>query len=493
MIVMALLETTPTEVSGPGSINVLVADDDPAIRLVLHHRLEAAGHRVEEAADGTSALEALRGGRFDVALIDIIMPGMSGLELLSAVRGEHLPTAIIVITAASTMNNAVEAMKRGAHDYLTKPFANLEQVVASVAHAAAIRATMPEAAGLTVDISGGEIVGRSPAMQEVYKLIGRIVNSDASVLLLGESGTGKELVARAIHFNSERCREPFVAVNCSAIPPGLLESELFGHERGSFTGAVDRKTGKFEQAGAGTIFMDEIGDLPVELQPKLLRTLQEREFTRVGGSELLRLRARVIAATNQDLETAVAQKRFREDLYFRLRVFPIQLPPLRERLEDVPELTNYFIAKAAREMGTEVSSISAEARTVLIGYHWPGNVRELENTVLRAALLTPGTTIRAEDIALGRPASRPLAIPGGSLDETVSALLREHVAALDDGEMANLYKTILAKFEKPLIEAVLERAHGNQLRAARQLGLNRNTLHKKISDLRIVIRKGAID
>jgi two-component system nitrogen regulation response regulator GlnG len=344
-----------------------------------------------------------------------------------------------------------------------------------------------------VDIAGGEIVGRSPAMQEVYKLIGRVANSDASVLLLGESGTGKEMVARAIHFNSERCREPFVAVNCSAIPPGLLESELFGHERGSFTGAMERKIGKFEQAGAGTIFMDEIGDLPLELQPKLLRTLQEREFTRVGGADLLRLRARVIAATNQNLESAVAERRFREDLYFRLRVFPIQLPPLRERMEDVPELTDYFVAKAAREMGTEVRSISPEARAVLAGYRWPGNVRELENTVLRAALLAPGTAIRPEDIALGRPAVRPALVSDGALDETIAALLRDHVASLQDGELANLYKGILAKFEKPLIEAVLERAHGNQLRAARQLGLNRNTLHKKINDLKIVIRKGAVE
>jgi len=492
---MTMLETTPTEPSVPigNATNVLVADDDPAIRLVLRHRLEAAGHRVEEAVDGRRALEKLRGGQFDVALIDIIMPGMSGLDLLSAARNEHLLTAIIVITAASTMSNAVEAMKRGAHDYLTKPFANLELVVASVAQAAAVRVAMPEPAGLTVDIAGGEIVGRSAAMQEVYKLIGRVANSDASVLLLGESGTGKEMVARAIHFNSERGREPFVAVNCSAIPPGLLESELFGHERGSFTGAIDRKTGKFEQAGAGTIFMDEIGDLPLELQPKLLRTLQEREFTRVGGGEPLRLRARVIAATNQDLENAVGEKRFREDLYFRLRVFPILLPPLRQRLDDVPELTDYFIAKAAREMGTEVRSISAEARATLLSYHWPGNVRELENTVLRAALLAPGTAIRPEDIALGRAPARPVAHAGGSLDETVAGLLRGHIAALDDAQMANLYKNILAKFEKPLIEAVLERVHGNQLRAARQLGLNRNTLHKKINDLRIVIRKGAVD
>ncbi|MBF6569659.1 MAG: sigma-54-dependent Fis family transcriptional regulator [Candidatus Binataceae bacterium] len=474
---------------------VLVADDDPAIRLVLRHRLEAAGYSVSEAADGRTALEALRRGDYETALVDIIMPGIGGLDLLSAARKERLPTAVIVITAASTMSNAIEAMKRGAHDYLTKPFSNLDTVVTSVANAIATRASMPaEVTGITVDISGGEIIGRSAAMQEVYKLIGRVANSDASVLLLGESGTGKELVARAIHFNSERCREPFVAVNCSAIPPGLLESELFGHERGAFTGALDRKAGKFEQAGIGTIFLDEIGDLPLELQPKLLRTLQEREFTRVGGPELMRLRARVIAATNQDLETAVAHKRFREDLYFRLRVFPIHLPALRDRREDITELTSYFIAKGAREMGTGVRSISPEARAVLASHDWPGNVRELENAVLRAALLAAGQTIRPEDIAPGRPAARASINPDGmGLEQTVAALIHDHIAELNDDQMANLYKSMLAKFEKPLIEAVLERAQGNQLRAARQLGLNRNTLHKKISDLRIVIRKGAID
>ncbi len=280
--------------------SILIADDDPAIRLVLRHRLEAEGYRVDEAPDSQSALDALRSNRFDVALLDIIMPGAGGLEVLSGAKAENSRTLIIVITAASTMNNAVEAMKRGAHDYLTKPFANLDLVAAAIKRAVEVAAQAADLDRLKDEVNrqlvGGEIIGRSPAMQEVYKLIGRVVTNDATVLLSGESGTGKELVARAIHFKSARWRSPFVAVNCSAIPQGLLESELFGHERGSFTGATERRAGKFEMADTGTIFLDEIGDLPLELQPKLLRVLQEREFSRVGSVEMLKVKARVIAA-----------------------------------------------------------------------------------------------------------------------------------------------------------------------------------------------------
>src|SRR5277367_1558490 len=375
---------------------VLIADDDPAIRLVLRHRLEADGHRVDEAIDSASALAALRTNRFDVALLDIIMPGNGGLDVLSAAHSETIRTLIIAITAASTMNNAVEAMKRGAHDYLTKPFENLDLVAAAVGRAVEIAAQAADLTRLKDEVNrqlvGGEIIGRGPAMQEVYKLIGRMVNNDATVLLRGESGTGKELVARAIHFKSPRWRGPFVAVNCSAIPHGLLESELFGHERGAFTGATERRAGKVEQASGGTLFLDEIGDLPVELQPKLLRVLQEREFSRVGGFETLRMQARVIAATNQDLESAVAARRFREDLYFCLRVILIHLPPLRQRREDIAELTDYFVARAVRDMGSLVTAVSSVARAKLQAYDWPGNVRELENTMLRAALLAAGNT-----------------------------------------------------------------------------------------------------
>jgi two-component system nitrogen regulation response regulator GlnG len=475
--------------------SVLIADDDPAIRLVLRHRLEAAGYAVEESADSQSALAALLSNRHDVALLDIMMPGAGGLEVLSEARNDAVRTLIIVITAASTMNNAVEAMKRGAHDYLTKPFENLDLVAAAVARAVEIAAQTADLTRLKDEFNrqlvGGEIIGRSPAMQEVYKLIGRVVNNDATVLLRGESGTGKELVARAIHYKSPRWRGPFVAVNCSAIPHGLLESELFGHERGAFTGATERRPGKFEQAAGGTLFLDEIGDLPVELQPKLLRVLQEREFARVGGFETLKMQARIIAATNQDLETAVAAKKFREDLYFRLRVIPIDLPPLRERREDIPELTDYFAGKAAREMGANARFISPEARARLFSYEWPGNVRELENTVLRAALLAPGNTIRAEDIELGRGGTRAK-VRAAASDAPLTELIALRIGEMLDSDGTNardLYQKLIAELEKPLIEQALERAGGNQVHAARILGLNRNTLRKKLTEHRIVPQK----
>jgi two-component system, NtrC family, nitrogen regulation response regulator GlnG len=474
---------------------VLIADDDPGIRLVLHHRLEAAGYRVEEAADSQSALEALLSNRHEVALLDIMMPGIGGLEVLSSAREQTSRTLIIVITAASTMNNAVEAMKRGAHDYLTKPFENLDLVAAAVSRAVEVAAQAADFTPLKDEVSrhlvGGEIIGRGPAMQEVYKLVGRMVNNDATVLLRGESGTGKELVARAIHFKSPRWRGPFVAVNCSAIPHGLLESELFGHERGAFTGATERRAGKVEQASGGTLFLDEIGDLPVELQPKLLRVLQEREFSRVGGFETLRMQARVIAATNQDLEDAVATKKFREDLYFRLRVIPIDLPPLRERREDIAELTDYFIGKAIREMGANARYISPEARVKLQNYAWPGNVRELENAVLRAALLAPANTVRSDDIELGRGGVR---LSNASLDghASLSDLIARRITEMIDtngAEPRDLYQKLVGELEKPLIEIALERAGGNQVHAARMLGLNRNTLRKKLTEHRIVPQK----
>jgi len=474
---------------------ILVADDDSGIRLVLRHRLEAAGYEVEEAADSQSALEALLSNRDEVALLDIMMPGIGGLEVLSTAREQSSRTLIIVITAASTMNNAVEAMKRGAHDYLTKPFENLDLVAAAVARAVEIAAQAADINRLKDEVDrqlvGGEIIGRSPAMQEVYKLIGRVVNNDATVLLRGESGTGKELVARAIHFKSPRWRGPFVAVNCSAIPHGLLESELFGHERGAFTGATERRAGKFEQASGGTVFLDEIGDLPVELQPKLLRVLQEREFSRVGGFETLRMQARVIAATNQDLEAAVVEKRFREDLYFRLRVIPIDLPSLRERREDIAELTDYFIGKAIREMGANARYISPEARAKLLNYSWPGNVRELENAVLRASLLAPANTVQADDIELGRGGVRPSSSnldASASLTDLIARRISEMIES-NGREPRDLYQKLVGELEKPLIEIALERAGGNQVHAARILGLNRNTLRKKLTEHRIVPQK----
>jgi two-component system, NtrC family, nitrogen regulation response regulator GlnG len=507
-----------------GRALVLIADDEPGIRLVLRHRLEAAGYEVEETADSQSTLQALISNRYDVALVDIMMPGAGGLEVLSKARDEGTRTLVIVITAASTMNNAVEAMKRGAHDYvtknnaveaveamkrgahdyLTKPFENLDLVVAAVERAvevAGLETFVRGLVGQSADLARlrdeatpqqvGEIIGRSAAMQEVYKLIGRVVTNDATVLICGESGTGKELVARAIHFKSPRWRGPFVAVNCSAIPPGLLESELFGHERGAFTGASEKRTGKFEQAAGGTLFLDEIADLPLELQPKLLRVLQEREFSRVGGLEILRAQVRIIAATNHDLEAAVAAGKFREDLYFRLRVIPISLPALRERPEDVAELTDYFVSKAAREMGAHARYVAPEARTKLQAYDWPGNVRELENAVLRAALLTPGNTIRPQDIELGRGLlhSRPQQTDtNASLTDLIGQRINQMLET-EGNEPHDLYQKLISELERPLIQMTLKRARGNQVHAARILGLNRNTLRKKLVEHGIPITK----
>jgi two-component system nitrogen regulation response regulator GlnG len=457
--------------------------------------LETAGYSVEETAESQSTLSALTSNRHDVALLDIMMPGPGGLEVLSKARTEGCRTLVIVITAASTMKNAIEATKRGALDYLTKPFESLD-VVASAVGRAVEHARREKIAGGARDessrhIAVGEIIGRSAPMQEVYKLIGRVATNDATVLISGESGTGKELVARVIHHNSQRARGPFVAVNCSAIPQGLLESELFGHERGAFTGASDRRTGKFEQAAGGTLFLDEIADLPLELQPKLLRVLQEREFSRVGGSEVLRAQVRIIAATNHDLEAAVPAGKFREDLYFRLRVIRINLPPLRERRQDIPELMDYFILKAGREMGAQARHVSAEARARLEAYGWPGNVRELQNAVLRAALLAgPRSTISEEDVELGRSPATARQAPNSqsaSLAELIGLRISEMFDNASDPH--DLYQKLVAELERPLIEMALKRARGNQVQAARILGLNRNTLRKKLVEHGIPITR----
>ena len=473
--------------------SVLIADDDPGIRLVLRHRLEGAGYRVEEAADSQAAREALLTNRYAVALLDIMMPGEGGLEVLSEARSESCRTLIIVITAASTMNNAVEAMKRGAHDYLTKPFENLDLVVAAIDRAV-------EVAGQTADLSrlkdevnrqlvGGEIIGRGPAMQDVYKLIGRVVNSEATVLLHGESGTGKELVARAIHFKSPRWRGPFIAVNCSAIPQGLLESELFGHERGAFTGATERRAGKFEQASSGTLFLDEVGDLPLELQPKLLRVLQEREFSRVGGFETLKMQARIIAATNQDLESAVAARQFREDLYFRLRVIPISLPPLRERREDIDELIDYFLDKAVKEMGANARYNHARGARQAPELRLARQRPRIGKPDLPHGLACAGAQPSVPKISSWARSRTRAGASDLNPSAPLSELITRRVAEIfdgGDGEPRDLYQRLISELEKPLIELALERAGGNQVHAARILGLNRNTLRKKLTEYRIV-------
>jgi two-component system nitrogen regulation response regulator GlnG len=320
-------------------------------------------------------------------------------------------------------------------------------------------------------------------MQEVYKVIGRVAPTDATVLIEGETGTGKELVAKAIHYHSERSG-PFVALNCSAIPNELLESELFGYERGAFTGAVERRIGKFETAASGTLFLDEIADMPLALQAKLLRVLQEREFTRVGGREALRADVRIVAASNQDLEAAVHGARFREDLFFRLNVVRIRVPPLRDRRGDIPELIEYFVDKVNRDLGTAIVGVSEEAREMLVRHAWPGNVRELENALLRAAVLARGRTLVSEDFALAGQ-TRAQSAEVLPLEEAVRRRLAEVRAADAGATPSDLHTTLIAAVERPLIEVVLERAGGNQVKAAEMLGINRNTLRSKMQQLRI--------
>jgi len=382
--------------------SILIADDEELIRRVLADTLTEEGYSVEIVDSGARAWARLQEQTFDLALFDIRMPDPNGLEILLRAQEARLRTPIVIMTGQTTMANAVEAMKRGAFDYLTKPF-DLEEVKTLAARAMETQRLTSEAPPIiTVHGQREQIIGRSSAMQELYKTIGRVVKSDATILIQGESGTGKELIARVIHHYSARWRAPFLGVNCSAIPGELLESEFFGHERGAFTGAVERRIGKFEQAAGGTLFLDEIGDMPLALQAKLLRVLQEREFSRVGGRDLLKTDVRVIAATNQDLTTAVKELRFREDLYFRLRVIPLTLPPLRQRREDIPELVSYFIQKVNEEMGTSVAGVTPEAMALLMQHFWPGNVRELENTILRAAVLAPARMLTVTDLSSQR-------------------------------------------------------------------------------------------
>jgi two-component system nitrogen regulation response regulator GlnG len=470
---------------------VLIADDEESIRVVLSTALAQAGHEVETVPTGGAAIEALVRDTFDVAVLDIRMPDVSGLDVLARLRERNDPTIVIVVTAQNTMANAIEAMKRGAFNYLTKPF-DLDEVRALVARASEMHELSRTVGRIRTEIGGRyepgvTLVGTSAAMQEIFKTIGRVAKSDATVLIEGESGTGKELIARAIHVHSPRWSGPFVALNCSAIPRDLLESELFGHERGAFTGASERRAGRFETAAGGALFLDEVGDMPIELQVKLLRVLQEREFSRVGSTQVMKTDVRIVAATNQSLERAVRDGRFREDLYFRLKVVPITVPPLRERRGDIPELIRHFLGKINAEMGTDIIGIAPDAEELLLRHPWPGNVRELENCLLRAAVLAPGRTLTGADLALSDPAPPPPL--AGSLAETLRSAVAELVH--DPGRpVRELHAAVIAAVERPLIELVLEQTGGNQLRAADLLGINRNTLRKKITTLGIPLTRG---
>ncbi len=471
---------------------VLVADDEESIRWVLSKTLTKKGLKVDLAASGNEALSLFRQHTYDLAVLDIKMPGISGLDLLSSFLEDRPEMLVVIMTAESSMKNAVEAMKRGAYDYITKPF-DLDALDAIILKAQRACEVSDEVHRLKDEMKEAyhldrTIIGTSQPMQDVYKVLGKVAPSDVTVLITGESGTGKELVAKAIHVNSPRLGKPFLALNCAAIPRELLESELFGHEKGAFTGAAERKFGKFEQANGGTLFLDEIGDMPLDLQAKLLRVLQEKEITRTGGSASISVDVRIVAATNQELKEKVKRKEFREDLFYRLNVVPILLPPLRERREDIPQLVAYFIQRAHQEMGVPARGCTPETMTLLKQYHWPGNVRELENTIQRAALLSPDQMLT--------PADFPDLMSGseheeneGSLEALIGKKLRTSLTQMDVNDLDNLYEMVLHQMERPLINIILEKTRANQVRAAEILGINRNTLRKKIQTLGIEVRK----
>ncbi|NGP52073.1 nitrogen regulation protein NR(I) [Thioalkalivibrio sp. XN8] len=455
-------------------VEVWIVDDDAGIRWVLERAMEQAGMACRGFDSALPALEALANGRPGVLVTDIRMPGPDGLDLLGRLQAEWPDLPVIVITAHADLDSAVAAYQGGAFEYLPKPF-DIDQAVELVRRAAADRAgreIVPPAPVLP------SLIGQAPAMQDVFRAIGRLSGSSMTVLITGESGTGKELVARALHQHSPRAARPFVALNTAAIPAELLESELFGHEKGAFTGAETRRPGRFEQADGGTLFLDEIGDMSAALQTRLLRVLAEGEFYRVGGQVPVRVDVRVIAATNQDLARGVDEGRFREDLFHRLNVMRIQIPPLRERQEDVPLLLEYYLRKAADELAVPPKTLAPEVLERLACFDWPGNVRQLVNACRRLTVVAPGREIRLSDLP-PELAGGEAAGPERSWQEALA-----HWAGLRlDAGRAPLLADALPEFERTLIRVAMARSGGHRMEAARLLGWGRNTLARKIREL----------
>jgi two-component system nitrogen regulation response regulator GlnG len=469
---------------------VLVVDDEESVRWALTKALEGAGYRVDLAADGPSGSSAAENPGVDLVLLDVRLPGRDGLAVLGDLRKHRPDLPVIMMTAYGTLQVAVEAMKQGAYDYIGKPF-DVDEVLLVVGKALEAQALAREVTQLRqlteerFDLGG--IVGGSPAMQQIFKAVGKVAGTDLTVLLRGESGTGKELIARAVHENSRRKGRAFVPVNCAAIPRELLESELFGHEKGAFTGAVAARRGRFEQADGGTVFLDEVGDMDLSLQTKLLRVLQERRIERLGGEGSIGVDVRIVAATNQDLEGAVALRAFREDLFYRLNVVTIHLPPLRDRREDIPALVTHFLTAFSREQQAAPKVFSPDALELMARYRWRGNVRELENVVKRAAALTP--------TALVLPDHLPEAVCEGGGSEDAAAgpetfpveWMRNEMTRLRDTLDGELHSHFVACVERPLLALVLRRTGGNQVKAAELLGINRNTLRKRIKELGVTL------
>jgi len=476
--------------------SILVADDDTAIRTVLNQALSRAGYEVRLTGNAATLWRWVSQGEGDLVITDVVMPDENAFDLLPRIKKMRPNLPVIVMSAQNTFMTAIRASERGAYEYLPKPF-DLKELIAIVGRALA--EPKERAANHTdeAEFDSIPLVGRSPAMQEIYRVLARLMQTDLTVMISGESGTGKELVARALHDYGKRRSGPFVAVNMAAIPRDLIESELFGHERGAFTGANTRASGRFEQAEGGTLFLDEIGDMPMEAQTRLLRVLQQGEYTTVGGRTPIKTDVRIVAASNKDLRILIQQGLFREDLFFRLNVVPLRLPPLRERIEDLPDLIRHFFALAEKD-GLPPKKLDALALERLKQHRWPGNVRELENLARRLAALYPQDVITGS--VIDGELAPPVVASGGNahhgidnLGDAVEAYLSSHFSGFPNGvPPPGLYHRILREIEVPLLTAALAATRGNQIRAADLLGLNRNTLRKKIRDLDIqVYRSGS--
>src|ERR1017187_4737680 len=474
--------------------HILVADDDAAIRTVLNQALSRAGYEVRSTGTVAGLWRWVAAGEGDLVITDVLMPDDNAFELLPRIKRMRPDLPIIVMSAQNTFMTAIKASERGAYEYLPKPF-DLKELVSIVGRALAQPKRMREIGVDTAPAESMPLVGRSPAMQDIFRSLARLMQTDLTVMISGESGTGKELVARALHDYGKRKAGPFVAINMAAIPRDLIESELFGHEKGAFTGANTRSSGRFEQAEGGTLFLDEIGDMPMEAQTRLLRVLQQGEYTTVGGRTPIKSDVRIIAATNKDLRLLIQQGLFREDLFFRLNVVPLRLPPLRERTEDIPDLIRHFFAQAQRE-GLPPKQLDQAGLDRLKRHRWPGNVREQANLARRLGALCPPETITAAVIEaeLAQPALR-VGSDEPRTEESLSAAVERHLTAYfagfdDDLPPAGLYHRVLREIEYPLLTAALVATRGNQIRAADLLGVNRNTLRKKIRDLDIQVFRG---
>ena len=474
--------------------NILVADDDAAIRTVLNQALSRAGYEVRSTSNAATLWRWVSQGEGDLVITDVVMPDENAFDLLPRIKKMRPELPVIIMSAQNTFITAVRASEKGAYEYLPKPF-DLKELIGIVGRALSEPKERARIPAKSQSFESIPLVGRSPAMQEIYRVLARLMQTDLTVMITGESGTGKELVARALHDYGKRRSGPFVAINMAAIPRDLIESELFGHEKGAFTGANARSSGRFEQAEGGTLFLDEIGDMPMEAQTRLLRVLQQGEYTTVGGRTPIKANVRIIAATNKDLRILIQQGLFREDLFFRLNVVPLRLPPLRERSEDVPDLIRHFFELVERE-GLPAKQLDQAALERLKRHRWPGNVRELENLARRLAALYPQETIAASviDAELSQP-GMTAAEDEAKSDDGLSSAIERHLSSYfasfgTELPPPGLYHRILREIEHPLLSVTLAATRGNQIRAADLLGVNRNTLRKKIRDLDIQVYRG---